>query len=293
MAKSDKGSERGIDPDADYGTQFLNAKKGEPPPPPPPTGAAPAAAPPPEEKEGGAGKVIMIVVAIFAVLGGILGFVAFAGGGDDSDGDDNLITAGGVEIRDTDRAAPTTTTTKPEPTTTKPPETTTTTTAPPTTLPPTTLPPVVPTLPPVTVPGGFPVVTTLPGQPLPPPTAPPTTGVTCPGGSVSTRVDGAISTLVGDQWKVEVDGTTLNNTTASINLGVTVPVTYKPTGSGNKTDEVKPAQFNQSVRPGTSLKWTIDLTIPDSTTQPTIAAPTGDWTWTDASFASCPTNAFG
>jgi hypothetical protein len=297
MSTSDRGSERGIDPTADYGTQFLNARKGEPegpPPPPPPTT---------EGSEGGAGgrgKMVLVAVIVVALLGGAAAVFALSGGDDEGDTGDDLITASGrVEVDDEGRPIATTTTTteKPEPTTTEAPETTTTQA--PTTLAPTTPPPTLPTvttLPVATLPPGYPTLTTLPGGgPLPTtpvPTAPQTTaGPTCPGGSVSTRVNGAFVTIAGGQYKVEVDGTTVNDTTAAINFEVTVPVTYKPGGS-SKTDNVRPDQYGQSVRAGGSLDWTLTYLV-NSENTPTIGSPSGSWSWTDAALRSCPTSAFG
>lgn len=299
MSTSDRGSERGIDPSADYGTQFLNARKGEPegpgspPPPPPPTAGDGAPG-------GGKGKVAIIAVIVVALLGGAVAVFALSGGSDDESGDDLITASGGIKVDEDGRPIPTTTTTekpKPTTTTTEPPETITT--LPPTTLPPQTLPPQ--TLPPQTVPGqtlppGFPTVTTLPGGvPLPTtptPTAPQTTaGPTCPGGSVSTRVNGAFVTIAGGQYKVEVEGTTVNDTTAAINFEVTVPVTYQP-GTSSKTDQVRPDQYGQSVRAGSSLDWTLTYLV-DSENTPTIGSPSGTWSWTDSALRSCPTSAFG
>jgi hypothetical protein len=111
--------------------------------------------------------------------------------------------------------------------------------------------------------------------------------VACPGGSVSTRVDGATVTIAGGMYKVEVQGQTLNDTTGGIKFEVTVPVT-----AGGRTDQVRPDQFGQTIAAGATLKWTLTKLV-ESTSQPTIGSPSGNWSWADPKHASCPTSAFG
>lgn len=274
-----RGEEKGIDPEADYGQQFLNAKGSAPRPPMPPAGDGGTPPIPPSGRS--VGQIVMIVILVLAVLGGGAALVLLSGG-DSGSTDDDLITAGGVQIDEEGRVR-TTTTEAPETTTTEAPETTTTE-APETT----TTPPLAPT----TAVAGFPPVTG-PGGVIPPPaptvavptTAPPPA---CPGGSVATSITGATVTIVGGAWKVDVSGTTTNNTTAAIRMQVTVPITYVDGGGATKTVTAQPAQYGQTVAPGASLSWSVSQPV-TSDQQPRPGSPAGAFSWADPSMASCPT----
>lgn len=270
--------EKGIDPNADYGKQFLNARGGEPPhnEPPRPTQV-------PDEPSGrSVGQMVLIGVVVVLVLGGAVAAVALGGGGGSVD--DDLITAEGIEIDEEGRPVRTTTT---EATTTTTEATTTTTEATTTTSTTTT------TVPGVTTVPGFPPGTgpyqTLPSTlPTLPPTLPATTTPPCPSGSVATNLTGATVTIVGGAWKVDVTGTTTNNTTGAITLQVTVPINYVDEGGGSKTVTAKPAEYGRSIAPGATLNWSVSQPV-TSPQQPRPGTPTSAFSWTDSSFAACPT----
>jgi hypothetical protein len=254
--------EKGIKDDADYGTQFLNARKedgggggDEPPRPPPPT---------PSPGGRSAGSIIAIVLVVVAVVGGLTAFVLAAP--KDGDSGDLIADGEGVDIGDHDRREETTTTTDP------PRETTTSTAAPTTTT--TSPPPTTPITPPT--PTSAPIVTPAP-----------TLAPSCPGGFAGSQLSVNISALPASQWRVTINGTTRNDTTASINLLLTVPIN----GSGGTTD-ARPDKYGTAVAPGATLAWTATATV-DSSSEPTVTRAAGTWAWTDPQYASCATGTFG
>jgi hypothetical protein len=259
--------EQGIRDDADYGTQFLNAKKSdagvsggdEPPPPPRPVPVPPG---------GGrsVGQIVMIALIVVAVVGGGIAFFALGGGGGGSD--DDLISGGdGVEVGDHDRRGTTTTTEEPRrTTTTEKPATTTTSTAPSTTVATT-------------------VATTVT-------TAVPTTAApACPGGSARTTLEGDYAVLPGQQFRINITGTTANQTTEAIDLTLMVAVAHTPASGGPKVTTARPDKYGQSIPAGGTLTWTATVVV-ESTSQPS-ASSTGSWAWSDAKFATCPVGTFG
>jgi hypothetical protein len=259
-------TEKGIKDDADYGTQFLNARKddgggggGDEPP-----------RPTPGDGQGGGGRnvgqIVMIAVIVLAVIAGVVAVFAL-GGGDDGDSGDLIAEGDGVEVGDHERRSTTSTTEEPEPTTTEAPETTTTTTASTTTTSPTS--------------------TTAS-------TAPPTSTapVSCPGGATRTTIGGTYSVLPGQQFRVSIEGTTVNETTAAIDLTLTVAVTHQPTAGSNKVTNVRPEEFGRSIPAGGQLTWHASVIV-DSAAEPAPPMATGSWAWSDAALAECPVGTFG
>jgi hypothetical protein len=271
MAK-DKGYERGIKEDADYGTQFLNASgarsagEGEPPPPPPPT---PGDEPPASR---GIGLVVMVLLIVGAIGAGIAGFLIFGGGDDGSSGD--LVTSGDVVIDENGFPVRVTTTTteEPAPTTTTSSTTTTSTTLATTST-------TAPTLP---------VPTTVAA----PVTPPPTQGPTCPGGSSSTTLSVQPIVSTGDQFRLELTGTTTNNTTAAFDLTLVVRIQHEVAAGQVRTMEARTDQNGQSVPAGGSITWTATASG-RSISQPQVLGAGGNWRWSDPQLASCPTGSFG
>ena len=275
--------EKGIDPKADYGKQFLNARDGEPPRKDPvqPTEVA-------DEPPGrSVGQMVLIGVIVVVVLGGAAAAVALGGGGGGSV-DEDLITAEGVVIDEEGRPVRTTSTTEATTTTT---EATTTTTESTTTTSTTTT---IASIPGVTTIPGFPPGTPYPTLPPTVPTVPPTqpvvTSPPCPSGSVATNLTGATVTIVGGSWKVEVSGSTTNNTSAAITLLVTVPINYEDEGGAPKTVTAKPAEYGRSIAPGATLNWAVSQAV-TSPQQPRPGTPSSSFSWSNSSFASCPTGA--
>lgn len=273
MAK-DKGYERGIKDDADYGTQFLNARagasgdEGAPPPPPPPTPGDDEPAP-----SRGVGLVVMILLIVGAIGAGIAGFLIFGGDSGGSSGD--LVTAGDVEI-DADGfpvRETTTTTEKPESTTTTTSSSTTTSTTLATTS---------------TTASTVPVPTTVAVPVTPPPTQAPS----CPGGSSQTTLQGPYSATGANQYRLDLSGTTTNDTTAAFDLTLVVRVQHEPTAGQVKTIEVRTDQNGQSVPAGGSIAWTATANL-RSVSAPQPLGAGGSWRWSDAQYAPCPTGTFG
>jgi hypothetical protein len=263
-----RGSEKGIKDDVDYGTAFLDARKGaagaggdEPPAPPP----APVPLPPSGKSVG---QIVLFLVLSLTVIAGGVGLFVLTGDGGDASGD--LISeGGGVEIADRDRRV-TTTTTEATTTTT---EATTTTTQPPTST---------TQLGATTVPNQgsvVPVVTTI---------AP-----ACPSGGVSSAVGGTWTSIVGGDWRVDFTGSsTTNNTTAAIKLNVEVPITYVDDGGSSQVIAFRPDQYGQTIAPGATVNWSGVRLIRDAPQQPAMGSATGRWAWADPAFATCEVGAF-